>query len=262
MSGPFIADIDPAIGYWSPSTASVDWCEQNYVYSYYIAELWSTVSMLPMLMVCIVGNYQAYRHSFGIAFHLVFSLLGLISLGSAFFHATLLYTGQVLDELPMVWGTVVGFYIIIERETQCKYRWLAPGLCAYTVAFTAAYFVLPDYFLVFLMSYICGILVTAALSYKVLQEPANYHKPHQKKSLLSCIVIMFLGAAVWFSENLFCPSLRNFHLNVFCHIFWHCSCAAGPYCWLVFAAFDRLQNSGRSPVMRWHACIPFVEDKP
>lgn len=27
-------------GYWSPRTASIDWCEANYVVSSYIAEFW------------------------------------------------------------------------------------------------------------------------------------------------------------------------------------------------------------------------------
>ena len=32
MSGPFIDIPDDSLGYWSPATASVDWCEANYAY--------------------------------------------------------------------------------------------------------------------------------------------------------------------------------------------------------------------------------------
>lgn len=33
--------VSPAfdkVGYWSPNTSSIDWCENNYNISYYIAE--------------------------------------------------------------------------------------------------------------------------------------------------------------------------------------------------------------------------------
>ena len=38
--------------------------------------------------------------------YLCCSKLGLVALGSCWFHATLSYEGQVLDELPMIYGTV------------------------------------------------------------------------------------------------------------------------------------------------------------
>ena len=33
-----------AEGYWGPVTSSIDWCEENYVQSYYIAEFWNTIT--------------------------------------------------------------------------------------------------------------------------------------------------------------------------------------------------------------------------
>jgi len=160
MSGPFLNIPDETPGYWSPATASVDWCEANYAYTPYIAELWNVVSMIPMLIICIVGNVMAKRYNYGFAFHVIYSLLGLIAIGSAFFHATLLYSGQVMDELPMIWGTIAGLYIAIEREQRVKYWWLAPALLGYSIFFTAAYFLTPDYFWLFLVSYIGGLIAT------------------------------------------------------------------------------------------------------
>ncbi len=32
------------LGFWGPRTASVDWCEPNYVWSHYVAEWWNTIT--------------------------------------------------------------------------------------------------------------------------------------------------------------------------------------------------------------------------
>ena len=44
------------IGYWEPHTACIDWCEINYIYTIYIAELWNVISLTPMMFECIIGN--------------------------------------------------------------------------------------------------------------------------------------------------------------------------------------------------------------
>ncbi|RUS17275.1 hypothetical protein BC937DRAFT_90170, partial [Endogone sp. FLAS-F59071] len=36
--------MEQASGYWGKVTSSVDWCEINYEFSYYIAEFWNTIS--------------------------------------------------------------------------------------------------------------------------------------------------------------------------------------------------------------------------
>jgi len=38
------------VGWWGHPTASIDWCEENYVVSYYIAEFWNTISNLAMIV--------------------------------------------------------------------------------------------------------------------------------------------------------------------------------------------------------------------
>ena len=40
-------------------TATVDWCEENYVHTPFIAELWNTASSVPMVLAGLWGLYKA-----------------------------------------------------------------------------------------------------------------------------------------------------------------------------------------------------------
>ena len=48
------------IGYWGEPTSTLDWCEKNYVVSYYVAEAWNTITNLSMIIPPIYGFISAY----------------------------------------------------------------------------------------------------------------------------------------------------------------------------------------------------------
>ncbi|KAF0713160.1 Aste57867_4490 [Aphanomyces stellatus] len=35
---------EDAVGFWSPATAAINWCERDYAVSYFVAEFWNTLS--------------------------------------------------------------------------------------------------------------------------------------------------------------------------------------------------------------------------
>lgn len=49
---------DPMISdpFWGPSSSSVDWCEKNYAHTRYVAEMWNTLSSIPLIFVCFYGT--------------------------------------------------------------------------------------------------------------------------------------------------------------------------------------------------------------
>lgn len=112
-------------GFWAPHTATIDWCESNYVVSDYIAEFWNTLSNLVMILLPLYGVYWSWSHSsyadkysskskplFRVSKSIVWCHIGLVlvGLGSWAFHMTLLYPAQLLDEIPMIFGSALLIY--------------------------------------------------------------------------------------------------------------------------------------------------------
>jgi dihydroceramidase len=48
-------DVSEIIGFWGPSTSSVDWCESNYEITEYMAEFNNTLSSLSLVLAGLLG---------------------------------------------------------------------------------------------------------------------------------------------------------------------------------------------------------------
>ncbi|KAG0348234.1 Alkaline ceramidase 3 [Podila humilis] len=85
------------LGYWSPNTASVDWCENNYVMSFYVAEFWNTVSNVSSLFAAGVGYH--FFPTDERRFKYLFWTFYLVGIGSTLFHGTLRHKMQLLGNV-------------------------------------------------------------------------------------------------------------------------------------------------------------------
>ena len=48
-------------GYWGKRTATIDWCEENYQVTNYIAEFWNTVSNFVMILFPLYAIYWSFK---------------------------------------------------------------------------------------------------------------------------------------------------------------------------------------------------------
>ena len=105
-----------------PST--VDWCEQNYILSEYVAEYWNTLTGLCLILSgCLYykNNYSWIENShYKVSFIKIFALLVFVGIGTMLFHSTLYYPFQLLDELPMILLANEYLGLLISLKTSCE----------------------------------------------------------------------------------------------------------------------------------------------
>lgn len=130
--------------FWGSRTATIDWCESNYEISEYVAEFWNTISNLIMIVLPMYGiywcvkqishsknrpNHANNRRPFTVPTTVIWCYVGvmLVGVGSWMFHMTLLYPMQLLDEIPMMFGSAILLYAnyelilaVFELERQHK----------------------------------------------------------------------------------------------------------------------------------------------
>merc|ERR1719351_317302 len=104
------------VGYWGDVTSTLDWCEENYVYNYYFAEFWNTTSNLAMILPSIFGCFYFYKLKLESRFILSSLCLLAVGIGSWMFHMTLWFEMQMMDELPMIYGSCVFLYALRQRS--------------------------------------------------------------------------------------------------------------------------------------------------
>nr|XP_019830385.1 PREDICTED: alkaline ceramidase 3 isoform X1 [Bos indicus] len=137
-------------GYWGPTTSTLDWCEENYAVTWYIAEFCrrqrlvrtfrlvpglyghkgsspystlpplrlpdkgNTVSNLIMILPPIFGAMQSVRSGLEKRYIASYLALTVVGMGSWCFHMTLKYEMQLLDELPMIYSCCIFVYCMFE----------------------------------------------------------------------------------------------------------------------------------------------------
>jgi len=242
-------------GFWGPITANYDWCENNYVISYYIAEFFNTLSSFPIALAGLSFVRVAIRNRYGAPF--VFAGLGLfvVGVGSIAFHGTLLREGQVLDEVPMLWSSLAFLWLGTSLRMGCAADSMAglrvgAGLGLYGLASTAVYF--GGGFEYFIISYALTVAAIAIIS-------AIHVLPRRDAVAFPMVIfalVFYVGGMLllWLPEQVLCGNRLVNHsdsgllrLPIPLHAFFHLTSSAGPLCWLTFAVYEAMRLAKRGP---------------
>jgi len=240
------------MGVWGPRTASIDWCEDNYTVTVWIAEFWNTVSNLAMIIppiyALLTSATQLERR-----YVLSYLMLLLVGIGSWMFHMTLRYSMQLLDELPMIFATCVFIYTLAQiKEDPGKQNWKLAGLLVfYSVTFVAIYMVETN---PLIHEFMYGFLVVIL----ILQSgylACTLQDPMRSKLLVVGMVMYAMGFLLWNIDNHFCSHLQNFRarnspsIGVFSqlHAWWHLLAGYSTYIQILFSTHYRLSVLKRDP---------------
>jgi len=98
-------------------TSEVDWCEHNFTVVSYIAEFFNTISNFLFFVIPPLSMYlfKDYGNSITNGIHLVMIFLMCVGTGSVYFHATLSFAGQLMDELFILWVFIAGYSIFMPK---------------------------------------------------------------------------------------------------------------------------------------------------
>ncbi|PQE20990.1 putative alkaline ceramidase protein [Rutstroemia sp. NJR-2017a BBW] len=189
-------------GYWDPQTSTVDWCESNYTVTRYCAEAINASTNLLFLYLGLKGIAK-YRHDP----ILLISYIGYLTvgIGSFLFHATLKYSMQLLDELPMIWTASILLYASLSRSVAYPARF-STGITVATVGITVfyLYFAIPE---ILFISF--GALLVAVLIVNLLKKTSE--SPDKKivsKMKWIGIPMLAFGFACWMVDRHFCETLQ------------------------------------------------------
>lgn len=260
MSPPYHRDA--ATGLWGYPTSTMDWCEENYYVTYGIAEFWNTISNVIFIVPPILTIYRSNRQKLlEHRYIFCFFLLMMVGCGSFAFHCTLLYESQLLDELPMLYGTCAMIYCIVEiRGAEGGSNVVtAVILTLVSIMITFGYIVIKNP-VFFLWSY--GVLATILF---ILNVRGCLILQGSRK-LLACSVVSYMfGFLLWNIDNEMCYTVRDirnstpllFKPMTQLHAWWHFFAGLGTFLCITFSTHLRLCALGYEPSLRvLYHCIP------
>jgi dihydroceramidase len=253
----------PLAGFWGPPTATVDWCEANYVVTPFVCEFFNTISSAAMILAAGLGAFL-HRRVFDGWMLTAFGCLGAVGLGSVAFHGTLKFEFQLLDELPMLYLVTMMFYLLLEPGPKARFgRWLPLALLGYACLATLSDAFTRGRFQFFAFQFSFGFLELFCLVRIGLLslERAN----RTVRPLFRVGVGLYLcGILLWFADLRFCSWLSLSWpaaglANPQFHAWWHVLVSGGFYLLLLVVAYDRLRRRDSKPVLCVHwKVLPMV----
>ena len=254
-------------GYWEKGS-SIDWCEHNFVVSFFVAEWWNTVSNVGLIVLGLFGLWITLKKGMELRFALCHLCSMVIGFGSAAFHGTLTHVGQQGDETPMVFFCCVSIMCLIFLKPSTEKIWggrLFPFACVLATIFAFGFAVI-HYYLRFILVF--QGFITLCFFFTVYNL-----RPHQKAcadpaahrlGLHYYLGPAFLSFVLWNIDSQFCEHLHEMSLpNPQFHAWWHIGCGIYTYAGTTFVTFQRQVYLGKFPVLRY-ACgiIPYVHNLP
>ncbi|KAI0695621.1 alkaline phytoceramidase [Cytidiella melzeri] len=238
--------------FWGPVTSTLDWCEANYQFSKYVAELANTFSNLVTIGLAGYGGYLVSKAQLPPRYLTGWLGFALVGLGSFIFHATLRYSAQLMDELPMIY--VASYCSAVLFDTQpghgtdnTQSRIIIALLVAFNVVFTWTYAVYrnPIYHQVVFASI---MFLLAFRTHHILSNSnptaasAKYRIPQQDKRATGTIFLagaltFAFGFLIWNLDNIYCNNVTEWKHSVGWpaafvlegHSWWHVFTALGTY---------------------------------
>ncbi|KAF7337511.1 hypothetical protein MSAN_02224100 [Mycena sanguinolenta] len=216
------------VGFHGATTSTLDWCEVSR-------------SILPWLAFFHVHVRQTTSS------RIISQGIGLIGLGSFWFHATLQFQAQLADELPMIYVTTTTLWLLFDQDygftfTSLRTRLLTVVAVVFNILFTWTYYINrnPVYHQVVFGTLLLSIAFR--IYYLLTWSKVGKRVPAEKRSTIGTLfgsgVAQFVFAfLLWNLDNIFCDTLTRWKVSIGWplafllegHSWWHIFTATGTY---------------------------------
>lgn len=234
-------------------SSPVDWCEGNYRISPVIAEFVNTVSnilffLLPPLLMHLFRDYGRFVNP---SIHLIWGLLIVVGICSAYFHATLSLAGQLLDELAILWLFLGAFAMFFPRRffpAVLKNDRKRLSVCVSTFALLGTCFAIqhPSANAFALMT--LGIPALIVL----IQELKRVRCMRVYRLGVRCASLWVFSVFCWINDRMFCDAWSAISFP-YLHAVWHIFIFLAAYTAAVLFAYFSVKDEKpeQTPVLRY-----------
>ncbi|XP_020772438.1 alkaline ceramidase 1 isoform X2 [Odocoileus virginianus] len=280
-------------------SSEVDWCEPNFQYSQLVAEFYNTFSNVTFLvfgplMTFLMHPYIQKRSRYIYVLFILFTITGLFSM---YFHMTLSFLGQMLDEIAILWLLASGYSIWL----PCCYfptflgqnrSWYISLIVTITLVSTCLSFLKPTINAYALNTIGLHIVYIVVQEYKKLRGscknstescvPFTQILPTSPRGSILCnymtknkelrhlievsTVIWALAITSWISDRLFCSFWQWINFP-YLHGIWHVLISfTFPYGMVILALVDSTYEMPDQTIKvrywprdTWPVGLPYVE---
>ena len=244
-------------GFWGPVDTTASFCENHYSTSPYFAEFFNAWTSF---IYVIVGVYLIGKFSQHVWIPIAALWLVLIGFGSFAYHATMRYSMQLVDELPMV-GFIVTLIVAKttskDHEGIQKYStWIQIWVITQALALVALYLYY-ELYQVFLDGFTILVIHDAVVGYLLTSRGAHLQ---MKRTVQICaILFIILGRIVWEAENQLCAKYQSLVWPL--HTIWHFLSAASAYNSCIFIHLCKIGEADQIPALVGYSRIKVKMDK-
>ncbi|ODQ64187.1 alkaline ceramidase [Nadsonia fulvescens var. elongata DSM 6958] len=253
-----------SVGYWGIQTSTIDWCEENYVVSSYMAEALNTVTNAGFIALAFYAIRDILANRLEKRFLIASCGFALVGVGSWMFHMTLLYEYQLLDELPMIYATCVPYWSIFSfGKTRRGSIMVGIQVTVAAAVITAVYLYFQDPTIHQVAYAVLNVLIIIQSYILTTRHVLNQTVMKEMKQIMFLGVATFLvGYMLWNLDIHFCGMWRRLRRMVGMpygfllegHAWWHLFTGLGVYYYIVYLEYLRVHLLGEHEqfICIWH----------
>jgi hypothetical protein len=196
-------------------SSDIDWCEDNFVYSNYIAEFYNTISNISFIAFYYLGLYTFQHFKCNNDDKFLYGCLLFTGMSSFYFHATLSLFSQLLDEFSIIL-LLANTLIMIYKNKYIRFT-----IKTYTVTHSIVMCYYP--FINIPVLFMIGFMV-----WKILREKFKKYKDTSFKNYwFLAQLFFFISISCWLIDKFLCDYTKNIGIQF--HAMWHIFSAICAY---------------------------------